>query len=157
MASYSAQFTEVSRPSEGVLLLSLSRRPVSASPVGHRHSWSLTPHRCLSRAVLARGAPYLTAAFHRRDAHGAQLQSLATTASADPDVRAVVLASSNDKLFTAGLDLQDAAKTFVERPEGADVARRGFHLRQHILDFQDAISSLEKCMKPVIIAMHGLA
>lgn len=86
-----------------------------------------------------------------------QLQALLNQASNDRDIRSVVLASSNPKLFTAGLDLQDASKTLFDDSTATDPARRGFQLRQHILDFQEAISALEKCSKPVIVAMHGLS
>jgi delta(3,5)-delta(2,4)-dienoyl-CoA isomerase len=40
---------------------------------------------------------------------------------------------------------------------GLDPARQAFKLRQHILDFQGAISSLAHARQPVICALHGLA
>jgi len=40
---------------------------------------------------------------------------------------------------------------------GLDPARQAFKLRQHILDFQGAISSLSNARQPVICALHGLA
>jgi delta(3,5)-delta(2,4)-dienoyl-CoA isomerase len=80
------------------------------------------------------------------------LASLVIKASRDPDVKVVVLSSSLPKIFTAGLDFQDPTLGQT----GEDPARTAFLLRDHILEFQGAISELEKCAKPVIAAMHGL-
>ncbi|KIM23718.1 hypothetical protein M408DRAFT_77039 [Serendipita vermifera MAFF 305830] len=83
-----------------------------------------------------------------------QLQAVFNQASKDPAVRAVVLASALPKLFTAGLDLKE---TDILKDAGdMDPARRALLLREHILEFQAAISSIEKCIKPVIAAAHGL-
>jgi len=71
------------------------------------------------------------------------------------EVRVVVLASSNPKFFTAGLDLKSAGD--VHQVEAGDPARKGLFLRQHILDFQKAISSIEDCKYPVICAINGYA
>lgn len=38
-----------------------------------------------------------------------------------------------------------------------DSARKALSLRQHILKFQSAISSIERCRFPVIVAIHGLS
>lgn len=67
------------------------------------------------------------------------------------DIRAVILASSL-KLFSAGLDIT-AQNLFV----APDPSRRALHLRNHILQFQAAISSIERCRQPVIGAVHGIA
>jgi delta(3,5)-delta(2,4)-dienoyl-CoA isomerase len=40
---------------------------------------------------------------------------------------------------------------------GLDPARQALKLRQHILDFQGAISSLSHARQPVICALHGMA
>lgn len=40
-------------------------------------------------------------------------------------------------------------------PSTDDPARRALTLRAHILEFQDAISSIERCCVPVILAAHG--
>jgi enoyl-CoA hydratase/carnithine racemase len=40
---------------------------------------------------------------------------------------------------------------------GLDPARQAFHLRQHVLDFQAAISSLSLARQPVIAALHGMS
>ncbi len=57
------------------------------------------------------------------------------------------------KIFTAGLDLKD---NFLAGLDEADVGRRGLAFRQHIIDFQDAFTAMEKCPQPVIAAVHSL-
>ncbi|KAG4075833.1 hypothetical protein HA402_003659 [Bradysia odoriphaga] len=74
--------------------------------------------------------------------------------SYDSNCRAIVL-SANGKHFTAGLDLMDAMKFGQELAEFEDVARKANFLEQKIKAYQDSISSLEKCQKPVIVATHS--
>ncbi|PLW22421.1 hypothetical protein PCASD_13452 [Puccinia coronata f. sp. avenae] len=69
----------------------------------------------------------------------------------DPDVRAVILCS-NTRAFTAGLDLKEDGLELI----GADSARSGLLLREHVLEFQAAISKIEDCERPVIVAIHGV-
>ncbi|KAA1077416.1 hypothetical protein PGT21_006995 [Puccinia graminis f. sp. tritici] len=69
----------------------------------------------------------------------------------DPNVRAVILCS-NTRAFTAGLDLKEDSLSLV----GADSARSGLLLREHVLEFQAAISKIEDCERPVIVAIHGV-
>lgn len=76
-------------------------------------------------------------------------------ASRDPSVRAVVLASANDKYFSAGLDLHQTPSALTT--PGSDPARRAFALKCEIQQFQHSISSLEQCCKPVICALNGVA
>ncbi|KAI9474805.1 ClpP/crotonase-like domain-containing protein [Zychaea mexicana] len=72
--------------------------------------------------------------------------------SSDSDVRAVVL-SGTGRMFTAGLDLTD--NVLLKDHGDMDVARQAFALQEHIQWFQGAMTSLEKCSKPVIVAMHN--
>ncbi|KLO16260.1 ClpP/crotonase [Schizopora paradoxa] len=71
----------------------------------------------------------------------------------DGTVRAVVLASAVPKMFSAGLDLNEALGSHMEKDPG----RQGFYLKEHIRAFQSAISAVERCRVPVIAAVHGLA
>ncbi|XP_054088314.1 delta(3,5)-Delta(2,4)-dienoyl-CoA isomerase, mitochondrial isoform X2 [Zeugodacus cucurbitae] len=74
--------------------------------------------------------------------------------STNPDCRVVVLSAAG-KHFTAGLDLADAMKMGQELGAVDDVARKGTLLEHTIKLYQDSISSLEVCPKPVITAVHS--
>ncbi|KAG8723354.1 hypothetical protein FRC09_003680 [Ceratobasidium sp. 395] len=75
--------------------------------------------------------------------------------SRDGTIRAVVLASSFDKIFTAGLDLADTGS--LRNDDDTDPAREALRLRDHVLHFQSCISAIERCTQPVIAAAHGIA
>jgi enoyl-CoA hydratase len=70
----------------------------------------------------------------------------------EPTVRAVVL-SGNGKHFCAGIDLMDFSSVLMgkDKCEG----RKREKLRRLILDMQDCLSSIEKCRKPVLAAVHS--
>ncbi|KAL1457623.1 hypothetical protein WDU94_007831 [Cyamophila willieti] len=70
------------------------------------------------------------------------------------ECRAVVLSAAG-KLFTAGLDLSGMMTLGQEIAEQEDVARKSKVLRKLITTYQNSMSSLEKCPKPVIAAVHG--
>ncbi|PYH81289.1 enoyl-CoA hydratase/isomerase family protein [Aspergillus uvarum CBS 121591] len=88
-----------------------------------------------------------------------ELSSIFTRLSTDPAVRAIVLTGAGPKAFTAGLDVHAASEGTLSTPSSTDLdpARKATHLRRHILEFQHCISSLEKCEKPVLVAMHGFS
>lgn len=71
-----------------------------------------------------------------------------------PDARVVVLCSSVQKIFTAGLDLSDTST--LSDASAPDPARRAIGLRDHVLNFQSAITAPDRCPIPVIVAVHGL-
>jgi delta(3,5)-delta(2,4)-dienoyl-CoA isomerase len=73
----------------------------------------------------------------------------------DTECRAVVL-SSGGRIFTAGLDLKDGGLGNIGGNQHADVARKAYHTRQHILEIQESFNAIERCGKPVIAAVHGL-
>lgn len=78
--------------------------------------------------------------------------------STDPSVRAIVLSGAGDKAFTAGLDVKAASEGLLSGQEaGTDPARNAANLRRHVYSFQDCISAVERCEKPVIVAMHGFS
>jgi delta(3,5)-delta(2,4)-dienoyl-CoA isomerase len=78
--------------------------------------------------------------------------------SHDPSVRAVILTGAGDRAFTAGLDVQAASEgQLSQSATPVDVARKAVSLRRHILEFQDCITALEKCEKPVIAVLHGIS
>jgi enoyl-CoA hydratase/carnithine racemase len=74
-------------------------------------------------------------------------------ADATPEVRVVVLRGAG-KHFTSGIDLSLLAG-ISSQIEDRDEARRSEKLRQLILDLQDTLTSIERCRKPVIAAVHG--
>ncbi|XP_055585409.1 delta(3,5)-Delta(2,4)-dienoyl-CoA isomerase, mitochondrial [Uranotaenia lowii] len=73
----------------------------------------------------------------------------------DPDCRAIVLSGGNAKHFTAGIDLVDMLKLGQQLGDIEDIGRRGRLFEVMIKLYQDSISSLERCYKPVIAAVHG--
>lgn len=78
-----------------------------------------------------------------------EFKSVVEDLAQDSEVR-VILVRAEGKLFTAGLDLLDAAK--IVDIKGTDDRER---LRKEILALQDCFSCLEQCLKPVIAAVHG--
>ncbi|KAI0833203.1 ClpP/crotonase [Hypoxylon sp. FL0890] len=78
--------------------------------------------------------------------------------SHDPEVRAVVFSAAGDRAFTAGLDVQAASQGGLVGDNGeGDGARLATKARRQIVEFQDCISQIEKCEKPVILVMHGIS
>ncbi|KAF8172941.1 Delta2-dienoyl-CoA-isomerase [Mycena galopus ATCC 62051] len=67
------------------------------------------------------------------------------------DVRALVLTSALPKLFTAGIDTD-----LGESVPAADAARKSLSTYRHLKEFQHAIGAPERCLFPVIAAVHGL-
>ncbi|XP_063980671.1 delta(3,5)-Delta(2,4)-dienoyl-CoA isomerase, mitochondrial-like [Diachasmimorpha longicaudata] len=74
----------------------------------------------------------------------------------DSDDCRVVMITGAGKAFCAGLDLQEAMNMGQDIAQHEDVARKARALEKRIKIYQDALSSLEKCRKPVIAAIHGL-
>jgi len=93
----------------------------------------------------------------------------------DEDCRCVVVAAEG-RVFTAGLDLGDIA--LVQSLSGGaavaddddfddeddddsassrrpDVSRKAFNIHKLVLKFQDSFTSIERCPKPVVAAIHG--
>ncbi|KAJ8114144.1 hypothetical protein ONZ43_g4972 [Nemania bipapillata] len=78
--------------------------------------------------------------------------------SHDPNVRAVVFSGAGDRAFSSGLDVQAASQGGVLSPAGtSDGSRFATRARRHIYEFQDSISAIEKCEKPVIVVLHGIS
>ncbi len=79
-----------------------------------------------------------------------EFKTVIDTLSLSPDIRAIVLSGVGDKAFTAGLDVQAASQNGVLAQEGQkskDVARIAVGIKRHVQEFQDCISSIEKCEK----------
>ncbi|KAF3320018.1 delta(3,5)-Delta(2,4)-dienoyl-CoA isomerase [Carex littledalei] len=69
-----------------------------------------------------------------------------------PSARVIVL-SGRGPHFCSGIEVSALVATVPSEP--ADVATRSESLRRKILVLQDSISAVEKCRKPVIVAVHG--
>ncbi|XP_069692433.1 delta(3,5)-Delta(2,4)-dienoyl-CoA isomerase, mitochondrial [Periplaneta americana] len=72
----------------------------------------------------------------------------------NPDCRAIVLSGAG-KIFCSGIDLFDAAQINSQLAEHDDIARKCKVMLSKIKHYQDSLSSLEKCPKPVISAIHS--
>ena len=70
-----------------------------------------------------------------------------------PEARVAVL-QGEGKLFTAGIDLQMMMGLGMQIQNECD-GRTREALRRLILDMQDTLTSLERCRKPVLAAIHG--
>ncbi|KAI8366835.1 ClpP/crotonase-like domain-containing protein [Radiomyces spectabilis] len=81
----------------------------------------------------------------------ADIHSVFDTLSADPNVTAVVVSGSG-RMFSAGLDLKEGGFKFGE---AVDTARQVYATRAHIKTYQDALTAVEKCSRPVIAAIHN--
>ena len=81
------------------------------------------------------------------------------TLSHDPDVRSIIFSGAGDKAFSAGLDVRESTSQGpVGKPNSEDdFARRTWKIRRHALDYQNSVTALERCEKPVLCAMHGIA
>jgi enoyl-CoA hydratase len=76
---------------------------------------------------------------------------------AEPAVRCIVLAAKGAH-FSAGLDLKAMGPTLLGQPDGAQAsspATQNAGLHAMIRLMQDSVSSIERCRKPVIAAVHG--
>lgn len=72
---------------------------------------------------------------------------------ATPEARVAVL-QGEGKSFTSGIDLQMMMGLGAQIQNDCD-GRMRESLRSVILDLQDTLSSLERCRKPVLAAIHG--
>lgn len=70
-----------------------------------------------------------------------------------PEARVAVL-QGEGKLFCAGIDLQMMMGIGPQIANDCD-GRMRENLRRMILDMQDTLTSLERCRKPVLAAIHG--
>ncbi|KAJ3842721.1 enoyl-CoA hydratase/isomerase [Lentinula raphanica] len=99
-------------------------------------------------------------------AYGALFDSISEHTS---DVRAVVLSSAFPEIFSAGLDCADlhlwlavleageiAKATADADPNSTDAARIALDFQRQIQPFQQAITAPERCLFPVIAAVHGM-
>ena len=89
-----------------------------------------------------------------------ELKSIAKKASSDHKIRVIVIASSLERFFTVGLDLQEVSIDFNFTPRGQeerDAARMALEFIENgpIKMMQEAVSALEECRKPIIAAINS--
>ncbi|XP_075968085.1 delta(3,5)-Delta(2,4)-dienoyl-CoA isomerase, mitochondrial isoform X1 [Anarhichas minor] len=139
----------------------------------YRRSW--LPGQAVVRAMSSSGgavSPYTTLAIshpaesvthvelHRPDKRNAmnrafwsEMVDCFNEIAGDPGCRVVVVSGAG-KVFTAGIDLMDMAGDILS-PEGDDAARIAWNVRKVITKYQETFSVIEKCPKPVVVAVHG--
>jgi enoyl-CoA hydratase len=81
------------------------------------------------------------------------LRSVFRYIDATPEIRVAIL-EGEGKAFTAGIDLQMMLGVGAQVRDDCDGLTRE-NLRRVILDMQDTLTSLERCRKPVLAAVHG--
>ncbi|KAL2046709.1 hypothetical protein ABVK25_011623 [Lepraria finkii] len=88
-----------------------------------------------------------------------ELPPLFSYLSTSPSTRAIIFSGAGPKAFTTGLDIQSFSKNSILNPSfqspQLDPARIAQQMRRHVDEFQTAITSIEKCEKPVIAVLHG--
>ena len=88
-----------------------------------------------------------------------ELRTVFDNLSVDPSVRAIVLTGAGDRAFTTGLDTKEAAdhSPIFSSSETGDAARKATLIRRYVHAFQDCVTAIERCEKPVIAVLHGYA
>ncbi|XP_023162021.2 delta(3,5)-Delta(2,4)-dienoyl-CoA isomerase, mitochondrial [Drosophila hydei] len=82
-----------------------------------------------------------------------EIKTCFETLAINPDCRAIVLSAAG-KHFCAGIDLSSMMSMSQQLADYDDVARKGVILDRAIKLYQDSISAVELCPKPVIMAVH---
>lgn len=78
-------------------------------------------------------------------------------ASADPNVRVVVLTGAGERYFCTGADLRSGKREPPPKPEGAPDRIMGDVARTIQRGWQRIVSSILDCEKPVIAGVNGIA
>jgi Delta3,5-Delta2,4-dienoyl-CoA isomerase len=79
-----------------------------------------------------------------------EFKTVIDTLSLSSDVRAIIISGAGDRAFTAGLDVQAASQNGILAQTSTtpnDAARKAVLIKRHVQEFQDCVSSVEKCEK----------
>jgi len=119
-----------------------------------------TPLNDLQSLTLSQNGALCTVSLNRPDKANAmdwamwqELRRAMQWADAEPTVRAVILRGEGAN-FTAGIDLAMMAGLQGQIADPCE-ARMRENLHRLILELQDTLTSLERCRKPVLAAVHG--
>ncbi|KAL1517866.1 hypothetical protein ABEB36_001573 [Hypothenemus hampei] len=84
-----------------------------------------------------------------------EIQHCFESLSDNENCRTIVLSGAG-RVFTAGLDLKGLTETLIpEVSQIEDVARKAKIFMKYIKLYQQSVSSLDLCTKPVIVAVHN--
>jgi len=91
-----------------------------------------------------------------------EMRDVFTEIDEDDEIRAAIVRAEG-RMFTAGLDLKSAMPGFVAaaggngngRDSSSSRASQNLKLYRTIKDLQDCFTTIERCRKPVIAAVHG--
>eukprot|EP00013_Stygamoeba_regulata_P001270 CAMPEP_0177639160 /NCGR_PEP_ID=MMETSP0447-20121125/5873_1 /TAXON_ID=0 /ORGANISM="Stygamoeba regulata, Strain BSH-02190019" /LENGTH=246 /DNA_ID=CAMNT_0019141169 /DNA_START=150 /DNA_END=890 /DNA_ORIENTATION=- len=72
----------------------------------------------------------------------------------DDEVRVIVLRAEG-KMFTAGLDLKEAATTLLGSGDQLTRAQQGWVFYDVVKRWQGALQQLQECRKPIVCAIHN--
>lgn len=72
----------------------------------------------------------------------------------DENCRVIVLSGAG-KIFCAGLDFMEASQMGEKLADHEDIARRAKIWKEQIVRYQECMTSLELCRKPVLAAVHS--
>jgi len=84
-----------------------------------------------------------------------ELKQILLFCTDEPEARVVVIKAEGEKIFSAGIDVMNLLMTLRKTVEDKCEGRLREKLRKFILEYQQIITLLEKCNKPVIAATHG--
>ncbi|XP_072933835.1 delta(3,5)-Delta(2,4)-dienoyl-CoA isomerase, mitochondrial [Epargyreus clarus] len=83
-----------------------------------------------------------------------ELKNCFSALSDNPECRVIVL-SGKGKHFTAGIDLKSLMTIEMKTQDIEDPARKARIVYKFIEEYQDGITALEECIKPVIAVTHS--
>ncbi|CEJ94343.1 hypothetical protein VHEMI09881 [[Torrubiella] hemipterigena] len=130
---------------------------VSPSAPYEQFTFFRTTFPALFVAHVETNRPGKLNAFNHEMFH--EIRQVFNLLSYDPNVRVIVYSGAGPRGFCAGLDVEESSST---GPVGApntdrDFPRQSWDVRRHALSYQESVTSLERCEKPIICLMHGVA
>jgi len=137
------------RQLRGINLLPMARNMSSAS-YAYQHLAVTQPAEFVLHAELNR--PTKMNALNNELWH--EIGDFFTKAGHDADCRCIVLSGSG-KMFTSGIDLTDLSELAAVIYSEDDIARKSTMMYAKIKNLQNLFTTLEKCPKPVIGAIHS--